>query len=121
MAAYPSTLPGPLNTGYQLNPVDQVIRTEMEGGNTRSRRRTTARIDSFPLVFIYNKTQMAEFRDWFEDAIGADGGAAWFDISLDTGDGGELTVEARFDGIWQSARMSTEYWKVTATLEVRYA
>lgn len=121
MAAYPSTLPGPITTGYQLNPVEQVVRTEMEGGYTRSRRRTTARIDSFQLAFIYDKAQMAIFRGWFNDADGANGGAAWFDFSLDTGGGEELTVEARFNGIWQSSKMSNDYWKVTATLEVRYA
>lgn len=121
MAAYPSTLPGPLNSGYQLNPVNQVIRTEMESGYTRARRRTTARVDRFPLAFIYTQSQMATFRDWFDDPTGADGGAAWFDIDLDTGDNGEITVEGRFAGIWQASRISTEFWKVTATIEVRYA
>lgn len=120
MATYPSTLPAPLSDGYQLNPGDQVIRTEMESGYTRTRRRTTARIDKFSAAFVYTSAQMDAFRDWFEDASGADGGAAWFDITLKTGDGSAITVEARFSGVWQASYRGG-IWQVTATLEVRYA
>lgn len=120
MAAYPSTLPAPLSESYQINPIDQVIRTEMDGGYTRARRRTTARVDKISVSFVYTSSQMDSFRDWFEDSTGADGGASWFDITLKTGDGASLTVEGRFFGIWQAVYKGG-YWQVTATLEVRYA
>jgi hypothetical protein len=121
MATYPTTLPAPLSDGYQLNPVEQVIRTDMESGYARTRRRTTARIDKFSISFVYTSTQMDAFRDWFESSSGADGGAAWFDVTLITGDGSSVTVEARFTGMWQATYRDKGLWQVVATIEVRYA
>ena len=120
MASWPTTLPSPKLSGYKLTPLDQVIRTDMEGGNTRTRRRTTARVDKFAVAFDFNETQMAAFRAWYELDTGADGGNAWFTIAIPTGYGGVSSVSAKMtlagaDFIGRGA------WIVSGQFEVRYA
>ena len=121
MATWLSTLPDPLVPGYGLNPIDQVIHTDMEGGGSRSRRRSAARKDKVSCSWKFTDAQFALFRDWFDDDVaGADGGAAWFTISLPVGATGIDSVEAKFAGIWQSKPISGLLtWEVSATLEVR--
>lgn len=121
MASWPTTLPSPLLSGYGISPSDQVIRTEMEGGETRSRRRSSARKDSFPVSWKFTDAQMAIFRAWFDSPSYADGGNAWFTVYLATGDTGIDSVTARFNGAWQASMESGLHWNVSATLEVRYA
>ena len=115
--AWPSTLPAPSIAGYALNPVDPVIRTEMEAGAPRARRRTTARNDRINVSWKFTDAEMATFRAWF-DGEGA-GGSAWFYLTLAIGDTGTESVETRFAGIWQAGLLPGMNWQVSATLEVR--
>lgn len=122
MAEWPSTLPAPSAGGYAVNPVDPVIRTEMEGGNVRTRRRTTARLDKVQATWKFTDAEMDTFRAWFDLSTGANGGADWFTISLPTGDGGFSSVSARFGGVFSAKMLSAHLrWEVSAVLEVRYA
>ena len=119
MAAFPSTLPDPLLAGYSLSPVDPSVRTDMEVGGQRVRRRTKARNDKIDLSWCFTDAEMLTFRNWYEDeTTGISGGSSWFDIKLNIGLGGSTDEEARFSGIWKAQRDS-QYWKVTATLEIR--
>ena len=114
--------PVPLVEGYQLNPVDPTIRTDMESGPPRARRTSYARNDKINVSWLMTDATFAAFRVWFDSDEGAGGGAAWFRTALTTGDGGvNQTAEARFASIWQATPTATLRWKVTATLEVRYA
>ena len=120
MPTWPITLPNPESSGYNLQPVDQVMRTEMEMGSPRVRRRTAASNDRVTLNWQMTDAQLNILRSWFNDsATGISGGSAWFTISLPVG-GSSLysTVEARFVGVFQSAREDT-LWRVSATLETR--
>mgnify|MGYP000588363243 CR=1 FL=1 len=120
MAAYPSTLPKPLASGYSVKPIDQTARTEMEGGPARVRRRTKSRNDHVTLAWLFTDTQMGTFRTWFDnDATGAAGGAAWFTIGLALGGGGVATVEARFIGPFSEQHLGALRWDVNAEVEVR--
>lgn len=119
MAAYPLTLPAPLLDGYALSPVDPLVRTEMESGASRSRRRTKARNDRIDVSWCFTESQFAEFRTWFDDDVsGVSGGSSWFDISLNIGLGWSTLEEARFQTIWKAQKDGFS-WKVSATLEVR--
>lgn len=122
MATYPTTLPGPLAAGYSLAPQDQTLRTDMDVGAARVRRRSTARLDRVRVAFTFTDAEMAAFRAWFDDSAQAAGGSAWFDITLRIGTGGAVAVEARFTGPY-SADLSGTYgtWRLTAELEVRNA
>lgn len=121
MPTWPATLPAPMVAGYALNPVDMTARTEMEAGPARVRRRSSARVDMVPVQWSVSDAQMAIFRAWFDDPAEANGGAAWFTVSLLMGNGGTQTVSARFSGIWQAAYVPHLRWQVQATLEVRDA
>lgn len=120
MATWPTTLPAPLLEGYALNPGDQTIRTDMESGAPRVRRRTTARNDKVNASWMLTEAQLDTLRDWFDDAsTGIAGGSAWFTVALAVGTGTrQASVEARFVGPFQAAPVG-QLWRVTASLEVR--
>lgn len=120
MAAWPDTLPNPLAAGYQLDAGDQTLRTEMETGAPRVRRRTTARNDRVAVSWLMTETQFDAFRDWFDnDSTGIAGGSAWFTVNLAVGTGTRrAAVDARFAGPF-NAIPDAQYWRVQATLEVR--
>lgn len=119
MATFPAGLPSPEISGYSLQQVDPVVRTEMESGAPRARRRTTARNDIVPVVWKLTDAQFATFRTWFDNSAEAAGGAAWFTISLAVGQTGLDTVEARFRESFRAAALPGLNWEVSATLEVR--
>lgn len=121
MASWPTTLPQPVADGYTVGPVEPTIRTEMEVGAARTRRRTAARNDRVEVKWIFTDAQFVIFRDWFDnDSTGAAGGAAWFSTRLKIGEGGVTDVEARFAGVWKPAgHTPPDLWFVTATLEIR--
>lgn len=120
MATWPSTLPNPLAAGYQLSAGDQTLRTDMETGSARVRRRTTARNDRVAVSWLLTEAQLDILRDWFDNAsTGIAGGAAWFNVNLAVGTGTrQAAVEARFVGPI-SAAVDGPYWRVSAQLEVR--
>lgn len=120
MATWPSTLPAPLAGGYAVKPVDQTVRTDMEGGAARQRRRTTARNDKVAVSWVMRDAQAAIFRAWFEDdAAGAAGGAAWFAVALLLGTGGVVSVDARFVAPPMLTLIGAKIWTVSGELEVR--
>lgn len=122
MAAWPTSLPIPSVAGYSLEAIDQTIRTDMEAGAARVRRRTVAQLDMIDVRWVFTISQMATFRTWHGDgSTGAAGGAAWFTIGLQTGDGGVATREARFVNAFSASLVSATVWEVTAKLEVRNA
>lgn len=116
MAIWPSTLPRPQVAGYQVAPVDPAVRTDMEVGAARVRRRTAARNDQVSAVWRLTDAEMDVFRAWWDSA----GAGAWFTgLSLALGDGGLTAVEARFVGTWQASVLPGLNWDVSARLEVR--
>jgi len=119
MADYPASLPRPRSDGYRLKPIEAVERTNMETGSMRSRRRTKARNDRVLVSFAFTRSEMSIFRDWFDDdTTGADGGAAWFNMVLDIGDGAAVSQETKFAKVWEAQRKGA-LWIVNAELEVR--
>lgn len=120
MATWPATLPNPTAAGYQINPGDQTIRTDMETGTPRVRRRSAARNDRVSATWRLTDAELDTLRDWFDDAsTGIAGGSAWFTVSLAVGGNTLLeSKEARFVGPFSAARDQTK-WQVSATLEVR--
>jgi hypothetical protein len=117
---FPTTLPRPSYNGYKLEPTDQTIRTDMEVGAARQRRRTAARHDQVSLSWTFSDAQMAEFRTWFDNPSEAAGGAAWFTgLDLAIGNTGFDATECRFVGAWNADLIPGLHWKVTARLEIR--
>ncbi|MDT3708176.1 MAG: hypothetical protein ROZ09_15245 [Thiobacillus sp.] len=119
MATWPTTLPSPEKDGYQITPMAQTIRTEMETGMPRVRRRSAARMDQVTVAWKFTDAQMQIFRTWFNSATDAAGGASWFTIDLAVGETGVEPVEARFSGEWTADMLAGINWRVSAKLEVR--
>lgn len=119
MATWPATLPAPSLAGYQLAPTEQSLRTEMEMGAARSRRRSYARLDRVQVGLILTDAQMDIFRTWFEDDAEAAGGSAWFSVSLRIGNTGATSQSARFIGAFSASLLKSDQWSVSAQWEVR--
>ena len=120
MATWPSTLPAPRLSGYVMTPQEQTIRTDMEAGNAKTRRRTAARVDMLDVSWGFTEAQLDTFRDWFEDSTtGISGGASWFTITLATGTGTKAAISARFNGAFVATLNAFNMWTVTAKLETR--
>lgn len=121
MAAFPSDLPAPLAAGYGLTPREQTIRTDMDVGAARVRRRSTARLDTVRVSWSLSDAQAQAFRTWFDSSAEAAGGASWFDVTLRLATGGAVAVEARFMGAPGFEFRGPDRWRVSAELEVRDA
>lgn len=124
MAIWPASLPTLSATGYNLSPADQTVRSDMEVGTARARRRTAARSDQVSGSCIMTDAQMATFRAWW-DGTGADdahGGTAWISqLPLAMGNGGLTTPDCRFIGPFSAVLLKPGnlLWSVSAKLEVR--
>lgn len=70
MSTWPTTLPLPVMSGYSGEQTKQTVRTEMEVGAPRVRRRSAVRIDTVDVGFQLDADRMALFRAWF-DASGS--------------------------------------------------
>ena len=115
MPTYPTQLPAPLVSGYALQPQDVGIRTAMDSGIARTRKRFSARpITTVPVNWLMSQNQLAIFDAWML-AYASD----WFFINL-AGSLGIQTVQARLVGAWTSVPAGgSALWSVSATLEVR--
>ena len=113
---YPSVLPGFRLSGFALEPLETTVRTEMETGPARARRRTATRVTEIPVQARYTESERRIFDAWFEHKLNS--GVAWFNVVLPFGDGLE-TVEARFIGQCRSDRETNKHWLVLGRLEVR--
>lgn len=79
---WPDTLPGASMPGFGLSPLDPNLRTDMEIGSQKVRRRTLYRIDRVSAAWIFKDTQMKAFRSFIEGlpvsiAGASDSLAAW--------------------------------------------
>lgn len=116
MATWPSTLPKPTRDGYTLEPVDPNLRTDMEAGPSRFRRRFTATPTDNKVRFRFTRLQFEIFEAWWTHEISD--GALWFTMPIYNGKG-EGTTEAHFVGTWKADFAGPNSVSVTAALEWR--
>ncbi len=116
MADFPVTLPAPLLTGYGIEPSDPILRTQMDTGPARTRRRYTSFPSKITVKWRFSNSEMALFEAWHHLVI-LDG-QSWFNINLANGMGMSL-MEARFDAPPKSGALSGLAFEVSASLEVR--
>lgn len=113
---FPSTLPNVSMRSYSFQPVSATIRTEMEVGLARVRRRFVTTPTDFTVKWQFTRAQLAIFEKFFDEDANA--GASWFYIKLVNGMG-ENTYLARFkeEAPMITASGKEHYWDVTAKLE----
>lgn len=116
MIAWPETLPLPTVEGYGIQPDDAILRTEMEAGPARQRRRFTQVPSRVSVRWIMRRDQFALFEAWYRWQ--AKEGGAWFEIEL-LGGLGLLTQEARFTRQFQAQLLGGTLWEIRSELEIR--
>lgn len=98
--AWPDSLPAPLIDGYTAKPKATFVRTEMDSGRARNRRRTVTGATEFQQRYRMTMSQVAIFEAWFENE--AFGGAAAALMPVITG-GGKILVQCEFTDTYSKA------------------
>ncbi len=115
--AWPSTLPPPMIDGYGFDPASPTVKTDMDAGPGRVRRRFTARPTEYKAAWIFTQQQLATFESWFD--LDAMSGAAWFSVVAWNGKGG-VSVTARIpSGTFAVTKRPGLMWGVSVSLEIR--
>ena len=113
---FPTTLPKPSMSQYSLTPVNNTIRTEMEAGPARTRRRYISVPTDVSVTWTLTRAELASFQTFYREAIYD--GAGWFLMPVVMGDGEALRT-ARFKEPYRAETVANEHaWRVSATLEV---
>lgn len=69
MPTYPATLPKPRIDGMTETRGNNIIRTQMDAGAPKQRRRYTKQIDQWQFNIIVDATQMAAFEAFFDTQL----------------------------------------------------
>ena len=92
---WPSTFPqAPLLEGFKETPPDNLLRTEMDQGPAKARRRSTSAVRPITWPTVMTTSQVSAFEDFYTNTI--KGGALRFNI---THPRTNATVEARIISI----------------------
>lgn len=114
---YPPSLPLPLRNGYGANTASPLMRTEMQSGRARQRRKFTNVPVFAGVSWILTRPQAMIFESWFKNTL-VDG-AEWFTIKLRLPIGFK-DFECRFVDIPQGPELvGIELWRYTADLELK--
>lgn len=110
-----SSLPYP-STDYSGSVDAGVLRTKMDSGKARQRRKTVSELATISVKWEFSDDEMSIFRAWHAEKLNL--GVDWFNIDLPFG-GGLETQQARFvQGNFSPTYTAHLYWEVTASLEV---
>ncbi len=113
---FPKRLPYPTVDGYSIRPDEAIIRTNMESGPARQRRRYTQTPSKIAVKWIMNPEQFCLFEAWYK--YQAKEGAEWFAISL-LGGIGLTEQDARFTQQFEASLIAGRLWQITSELEIR--
>lgn len=69
MPSWPETLPAPQWQGFQAEFQDNVIRSQMDSGPGKLRRRFSAAAMYYPVTWMFTRPQLQEFYNWFVDEV----------------------------------------------------
>ena len=114
MAAWPETLPqSPLAEGFRETPADASLRTMMETGPAKLRRRTTAAAATLSLGYLMGTAQLAALDGFYAGTL--QGGTLAFDFTHPVP---VETVSCRFRQPPARAALNGGYFRVAVELEV---
>ena len=119
MATWPSSLPNPLRSGYGVEVQDATIRTDMDSGSARVRRRSTSIPDRVTVSWLFDADEMATFRSFWNGDWNY--GAAWVTIPLRHFMTSALVnLDCRpVPATFKATPASSTHWQVDITVEVR--
>jgi hypothetical protein len=102
--------------GYAVSPQEAVLRTEMESGPARQRRRFRQTPTRITVRWLLGEYHFALFEAWYK--FHADEGGQWFQITL-LGGLGLLPHDARFTRQFDARLLPARRWEVRGELEIR--
>ena len=113
---FPQYLPYPTVESYSIKPGEAIIRTDMEAGPARQRRRYTQTPTKISVRWLMNPEQFCIFEAWYK--YFATEGGVWFVITL-LGGIGLSSQEARFTQQFEAKLLNGYLWEITSELEIR--
>lgn len=114
MTTWPASLPQkPQSQGFRETVPEVIVRTDMDAGPAKVRRRFTAAVRNLQMTMEMSNAQIATFDTFFNDTI--KGGALNFDFP-DPRTG--TTVDVRIVNTPQYRNIGGEYWGVELEIEV---
>lgn len=114
--SWPATLPLPTVQGYGIRPGEAILRTEMEAGPARQRKRFTQVPTRIAVRWVMRREQFALFEAWYR--WHAKEGGEWFEIDL-LGGVGLTGHDARFTRQFDAKLMGGVLWEISSELEIR--
>ena len=114
--SWPATLPLPTVEGYGIRPGEAILRTEMEAGPARQRKRFTQVPTRIAVRWLMRREQFALFEAWYR--WHAREGGEWFEIPL-LGGVGLTAHEARFTRQFEARLKGGVLWEIASELEIR--
>jgi len=115
-ARWPDRLRPPTIEGYAIRPGETILRTEMEAGPARQRRRFTDAPSRITVRWLMDPEEFRLFEAWYR-YVGLEGGT-FFEIEL-LGGLGMVAQEARFTRQFEARPLPGGHWEVACELEVR--
>lgn len=114
MAVWPASLPQcPLASSYSETPQRQTLRSQMDAGPAKVRRRFTAGTTDLAYAVNLTPAQVQTFEAFYDDDT--DAGALPFDMPHPrTG----TTVTVRFKGPYELTAIGGLYYRLSLTIEV---
>ncbi|WP_455275136.1 hypothetical protein [Ralstonia thomasii] len=114
LVAWPDLLPAPLAGGYSYQPQASFIRTNMDSGLARQRRRFTRIPSTVSVAWVFTQEQLALFEGFVHYDISD--GADWFSAKIANGQ--ELqTVKARMTTAPKVDLIEPGIWHVSVQME----
>lgn len=111
---YPTGLPAPLRSGYDINPENNIIRTQMVSGRARQRVAYTSVPAYVSLSWLLTAQQAQVFESWTAAV-----GGVWFNLDLNT-PLGYFGQECRFMETPQGPQLTgVDLWMYKAKAEIR--
>lgn len=113
---YPASLPCPLFTGHAVQHVQPFVRSTMESGRARQRRRYTSVPSMQQFQWVMDAVQASAFEAWFRDTL-LDG-AEWFNLPT-RNPLGRMRVVCRFTRMYEGPLpISPTHFRISSELEV---
>lgn len=114
---FPAGLPRPLRNGYGLNHVSPLMRSELQSGRARQRRKYTSVPSIASVSWLLTQQEATIFESWFRYDI-VDG-SEWFNAVLRTPMGLQ-PYECRFVDMYSGPELvGITHWRFSANLEIR--
>ncbi|MEE4464966.1 hypothetical protein V2S84_23080 [Azotobacter chroococcum] len=118
MIQYPDYLPVPLRDSYGFEAVSPMVRSDLQSGRARQRRRYTSVPTMASVSWLMTDLQARMFEAWFEEVLIS--GSEWFEMPLKTPLGGLQNFACRFTDIYRGPTLvGVSLWRFTAELELR--